>query len=69
LQSIIGSLNVETCPLASQIFGDMMMVASRPATSSRRRVIVFHHCSFTLRFNSAPSGTVIPEMNPPLMPP
>jgi hypothetical protein len=52
----MGSLNVSTCPDALQMRGCMMMVASSPTTSSRIRVIRFHHRSFTLRLSSAPSG-------------
>ena len=43
-------------PDAFQIAGCMMMVASRPTTSSRSRVIARHQVSRRLRFNSAPRG-------------
>ena len=36
--------------------GCMMIVASRPSTSSRQRTIVRHQESRTLRFSSQPSG-------------
>ena len=38
----MGSAKVVVWPLASQILGCMMMVASSPATSSRRWVIERH---------------------------
>ena len=56
LHIVIGSANVSRWPLAFQIFGCMMIVASSPATSSRPRTVNCHQACLTFCFSSQPSG-------------
>ncbi len=56
LQSMSGSVNPATWPLASQTRGCMRMAASSPSTSSRMRTMAFHHWSLRFFFSSTPSG-------------
>ena len=56
LHIVIGSANVSRWPDAFQIFGCMMIVASRPATSLRPRTVNCHQACFTFCFSSQPRG-------------
>ncbi|GBC87406.1 hypothetical protein HRbin12_01412 [bacterium HR12] len=51
-----GSVNALRWPEASQTFGDMMIAASSPTTSSRSWTIERHQALRMFRFSSTPSG-------------
>ena len=54
--SVSGSVNVSTCPLATQVWVGRMTEESRPTTSSRLVTIERHHWRLMFSFSSTPSG-------------
>src|SRR5690554_4200071 len=56
LQSTIGSVKLDTCPLASQTRGCIRIDASRPTIPSWICVISFHQKSRILFFSCTPIG-------------
>src|SRR3954464_14487524 len=64
--SVSGSVNVDRCPLASQVLVGRITEESRPTTSSRPVTVERHHCRLRFSFSSPPSG---PESHADLVPP